>query len=202
MPQQATQHSEKPTRRENLTGKDLNRTDNLTRTDDDIKTQRAITIEDHTPEDVFDFWRNFHNLSYFMKGITSIEVLSPIKSRWTAKSKSGLELQWEAAITEEVPGRLIAWKSLPGSSVKIEGTVHFSAENHSEDEPRAVVRLSMNYELPGGQLTEFATSLMAEDPDTLVQVNLRRLKAYLETGEVPTTEGQSSGEHEEDTIKH
>jgi hypothetical protein len=35
--------------------------------------------------------------------------------------------------------------------------------------------------------------LLGKDPSFLMQQDLRRLKALMETGEIPTTEGQSHG---------
>jgi hypothetical protein len=54
----------------------------------------------------------------------------------------------------------------------------------------------MNYSIPGGKLTEWTTLFSGEDPDTLTITNLKRLKAFLETGEIPTTKGQTSGRKE------
>jgi len=51
----------------------------------------------------------------------------------------------------------------------------------------------MTYHVPGGRLTELAGQAAGEDPYSLTLTNLRRLKAYLETGEIPTIEGQPSG---------
>jgi uncharacterized membrane protein len=60
----------------------------------------------------------------------------------------------------------------------------------------------MDYSVPGGKLTEFLTFFSGESPDILILTNLHRLKAFLETGEIPTTEGQSSGREIEQDLKH
>lgn len=47
-----------------------------------------------------------------------------------------------------------------------------------------------------GEWSGTVARMVGRDADTRAAVALRKLKAYLETGEVPTTEGQSSGREE------
>ncbi len=149
--------------------------------------------------DVYHFWRNFENLPVFMKDLTDVEQISETRSRWKIHLKSGMDFEWEAEITEEIPNRMIAWKSLEGSSVKTIGSVWF------EDAPAGrgtIVRLAMSTHIPGGKVSELAGKVTGEDPYNLTLTNLRRLKAYLETGEIPTTEGQPSGRDEDSEEIH
>ena len=88
---------------------------------------------------------------------------------------------------------MISWRSLPDSEVETKGSVWFT---HSPRNEGTIVSLGMAYSIPGGKLTELLTKITAEDPNSLSNLNLRRLKAYMETGEVPTTEGQVSGREE------
>ena len=162
---------------------------------DDKKSHHAITVRKSTQE-LYTFWRNFENLSKFMKDVESIKVISPKRSHWVVKLKSGASAEWDADITADEPGKMISWSSVEGSEVKTRGTVWFENATGGRG---GVVRLSMDYEVPGGKLTEFITMFMGEDPDTLMMINLRRLKALLETGVIPTVEGQPSGREENST---
>lgn len=156
---------------------------------DAAKSRHSLTIG-RPREEIFQFWRQFDNLPQFMKDLEDVTILSSRRSHWTVRMKSGTSAEWDAEITAEIPGQLISWKSVEGSSVETEGTVSF------EEAPAGlgtVVRLSMDYGVPGGKLTEWISFLRGEDPDTLAITNLKRLKQYLETGEVATTQGQPSG---------
>jgi uncharacterized membrane protein len=164
---------------------------------DDSKTRQAITI-DLPVEQVYAFWRDFQNLAGFMKDIQSITVTSPTTSHWAVELKSGAQVEWDADITQEIPNRLITWASRKGSDVSISGEIQFEAAPAGRG---TVVRLAMDYALPGGVLTEWTTFFSGEDPDTLTLTNLKRFKAVMETGEFPTTEGQPSGREPEAT-KH
>ena len=151
----------------------------------------SITIG-KSPADIFAFWRNFSNLTKFMKDIKSVENLSANRSKWTVELKNGLTTEWIATVNDEVPGELISWATTEGE-VKTEGTVRFDP---APAQLGTVVSLSLDYVIPGGKLTELVTTLSAENPEQLIQTNLKRLKGFLETGEIATTEGQPSGREE------
>lgn len=165
---------------------------------DKVRTY-AITINKE-PLEVFTFFRNFENLPFFMKDLTAVERLSNTRSHWTVVLKSGAKVEWDAEIIDEVPGQSISWISLEGSPVSTHGTVTFTK---APARMGTEVSLMMEYSIPGGKLTEFALLFTGETPGLLVQNNLKRLKALLETGEVPTIEGQTSGRDEDQTLmKH
>jgi uncharacterized membrane protein len=167
--------------------------------DQDYKTRHAITIG-KSPHEVFTFFRDFRNLPFFMKDLTSIQTISETRSHWTVQVKNGAKVEWDADITGELLGRSISWASVEGSEVETSGQVTFEL---APGERGTVVSLAMNYTVPGGKLTEFALFFTGESPDLLVQTNLKRLKAYMETGEIPTVEGQPSGRDEDsETLKH
>jgi hypothetical protein len=51
----------------------------------------------------------------------------------------------------------------------------------------------MQYAPPGGKVAALVAKLFGEEPRQHIPQELRRFKAILETGEVPTTEGQPAG---------
>jgi uncharacterized membrane protein len=157
------------------------------------KSRRAITIEDRNPMEVYLFWRDFQNISKFMQGVSNVQLLGDGRSKWKVLLNTGIEASWEVEIIEDQPGVMISWQSLEESEVTSNGAVWFSRAPQNSG---TVVSLTQNYSVPGGKLTEILTMLRGEDPDSLTQINLRRLKSFLETGEIPTIEGQPSGRDE------
>lgn len=156
----------------------------------------AVTVEDRTPEEIYDFCRNFKNFRYFMKNLLEIHFFSPQRSRWSVRLNSGLFREWSTKIIQDQPAAMISWQSSSSSQEStIVGSVWFSPAPVRRG---TVISLSIDYALPGGKLVEFAESLAGEDPCSIAQLTLHRLKAYLETGEVPTIDGQSSGRSEEE----
>lgn len=162
------------------------------------KSRRAVTIG-RDREEVYRFWRDFRNLSRFMKDVVDVRPISDTRSHWIVQVQKGPRVEWDAELVADEPGHMIAWRSLPDSIVKTSGSVWFS---RAEGERGTVVSLTMDYEVPGGKLTEFITMFTGEDPDSLALINLHRLKGYLETGEIATTEGQPSGREEIPSITH
>lgn len=157
---------------------------------DDKKNYRSITIEDRRPENVYQFFRNLENLPYFMKGVLFVRAITPVKSRWGIQLKSGHKLEWDSDIIDEIPGVMISWQSLAGAEVTTSGAIWFIKAPRGKG---TIVNLSLNYDLPSRKAAELTPLFTSEDPDSLAITNLRRLKAFLETGEIPTISGQASG---------
>jgi uncharacterized membrane protein len=53
--------------------------------------------------------------------------------------------------------------------------------------------VSFRYDPPGGALGAFVARLFGQDPDRQIREDMRHFKQIIETGEVPTTHGQPSG---------
>lgn len=167
-------------------------------TTDRHRIHYAITIQ-KPPEVVYAFWRDLANLPRFCKDLIEVQPLSERDSHWIAQLKSGRRAEWDAVITEDIRDRGLSWTSIGRSQVKTKGSIFFDP---TPDGVGTVVRLSMDFSIPGGKLSEWLTFLSGEDPETLMATNLKRLKAYLESGEIPTTEGQPTGRAPAKTITH
>jgi uncharacterized membrane protein len=143
-----------------------------------------------SPQEAFQFWRNFENLPRFMRHLETVSVTGDRRSRWTAIGPLGKRLRWDAEIVAERPGELISWRSLEGSDLMLDGFVEF----HSAPADRGTtVFATIIYTPPGGQLGRTAAKMLGKDPSFLMRQDLRRFKALVETGEIPTTEGQTHG---------
>jgi uncharacterized membrane protein len=102
----------------------------------------------------------------------------------------GKTFEWDSEVIKDEPGRLIAWKSLPGSDVHLAGSVHFDQLPGNRG---TIVTLELNYEPPAGAIGLAFAKLIGQDPDKNAREDLRRFKQLMEAGEIPTIEGQPSG---------
>ena len=144
---------------------------------------RSVTIG-KPREEVFAFFRRFSNLGRFMENIERVDELDATRSHWVVKAPAGRTGEWNARVTRDEPGRLIAWATEPGAQVKNHGVVEF------RDAPggRGVeLHATLVYEPPGGALGKLAAELFAMEPGMQAKRDLRRLKMLLETGEIATT---------------
>jgi uncharacterized membrane protein len=55
------------------------------------------------------------------------------------------------------------------------------------------LRVVLKYDPPAGVVGAAVAKLFGEEPEQQIEEDLRRFKSMMETGEVPTTEGQPSG---------
>jgi uncharacterized membrane protein len=158
-----------------------------------IKYERSFTINRPASE-LFDFWRRLENLPRIMQHLKSVTQLPDGRSHWVAEGPMGVEVSWDAEIHNEEPGRLIAWRSLPGSEVDTAGSVHFNELGNGRG---AELRVSLKYNPPYGQIGAGIASLMGSSAEQEIEEDLRRFKQLMEAGEVATTEGQPTGRGQE-----
>lgn len=160
-----------------------------------IHVERAVTI--NRPKDqLFRIWRNFENLPRFMEHLKSVRVepdSNGMRSHWVATAPLGREIEWDAEVTEERENEYLAWKSLPGSPVESMGNVHFIAAPGGRG---TIVRVIMQYNPPAGSMGAALAKFFGEEPSQQVRDDLRHFKQIMETGEIASVEGQTSGRND------
>jgi uncharacterized membrane protein len=142
-----------------------------------VEARKAINIA--APVDkVFEFWANYENLPRFMAHLKEVRDTGHGRSHWVAAGPAGVSVQWDAEITECVPKQLIAWKSLPGSTVENAGIVRF--DSNADGSTRVDIRLC--YNPPAGEMGHLIAKLFGSDPNHALNDDLVRLKSLLEVG--------------------
>ncbi len=153
-------------------------------------TSEGSLLVNCSPQEVYQFWRNFENLPLFTRHLETVTVLDNRQSRWVALGPLGIPIHWDAEIVSERENESIAWRSLPGSDVEVDSAVQFRT---LPGKPGTLVTASVRYRTPSGQLTRALAKLLGKSPKFVMRQDLRRFKALVETGEIPTTEGQPHG---------
>jgi uncharacterized membrane protein len=152
-----------------------------------LHVKEGITIA-RPVDEVYRFWRNLSNLPRFMSHLEHVEELDRTRSVWTARGPAGTSVSWEAHIINEVTNEVIGWRSVGDADVVSAGSVHFSPTPRGGTE----VVVHLQYDPPAGKLGAWVASLVGEEPSQQIREDLRRLKSYLETGEVPSADSQTS----------
>lgn len=155
-----------------------------------IKVEKSITIN-KSPAELYTFWRNFENLPRIMDHLESVTNTGADgkRSHWVAKAPAGTTVEWDAEVINDKPNEMIAWRSLENADVDNAGSVHFKEAAGGRG---TEVKVSLKYDPPGGIVGATIAKLFGEEPSHQVEDDLRHLKQLMETGEIPTTEGQSS----------
>ena len=154
----------------------------------DVLVGRTVTI-DRPRQELYDYWRDFGNLPHFMHNIQSVSVRSPKVSHWVVEAPAGTTVEWDAEITDDAPGRLIAWRSREGASVRNSGRVEFV---DSPDGRGTMVTVTLVYDPPAGVVGKLIAKLFHKEPKVQARQDLRRFKQLMETGEVATAQPQDA----------
>ena len=126
---------------------------------------RAVTIQ-RARDELYAFWRDFGNLPRFMGYLHDAEIV------------------------EDHSGSLIRWRSRPGAQVPNQGEVRF------QDAPAGrgtEVRVRFEYDPPAGVVGATLAQALGRGADRQMRESLRNFKQLMETGEIPTTDGQPRG---------
>jgi len=156
----------------------------------EVRLEKSIIVN-RSPEECYRIWHDFENFPRFMKHLESVRLTGDNRMHWQAKGPAGSAVEWDAELVADEPGQYLAWRSLEGSQVDNEGVVRFEPAPGGRG---TIVRVMMSYRPPGGVAGALVAKMFGEEPSQQIDEDLRRFKWLAETGEIPTTVGQPSGE--------
>lgn len=143
-------------------------------------TGRTVTIA-RPRDEIYAFWRQFGNLAGVMENVHAVSTEGEV-TRWTLRGP-GSDITLRTRITEDRPGDVIAWAPTDGSDIETTGRVLFrDAPGNRGTEVTALIA----YVPPMGALGRVVAKLFQADPAIQGRRDLKRLKMFLETGEIAT----------------
>lgn len=148
---------------------------------------KTVTIAKPSRAELFAFWRDFTNLPAFMENLNAVRPAGEGRWEWEIVAPGETSVTVVTEIVSEREGELIAWRSVEGSSIDTEGRVAF------RDAPGArgtQVELVVAYVPPAGQAGVAIAKLLQREPAQQARRDLRRFKALMETGEIPTSDNR------------
>ena len=129
------------------------------------------SIEVNVPlSTAYNQWTQFEEFPRFMDSVHEIRQIDDTHLHWRA-DVAGKEKEWDAEITEQVPDKRIAWRSISG--VRNGGAVSF----HRLDDTTTKVMLQMQY-TPEGPVESIGDALGAVRMEA--RRNLERFKEMIE----------------------
>jgi uncharacterized membrane protein len=150
----------------------------------------ATTTIRKPAQEIYARWRRLEDLPAFMAHLDEVRVTGDRTSSWRASAPFDRTVEWDAEITEDVPGERIAWRSVGDADVPNSGKVWFVP---APDGVGTEVYVVMVYDIPGGALGKAVARYFGEEPHQQLDDDLRRLKQILETGEVVRSDGAPWG---------
>jgi uncharacterized membrane protein len=146
-----------------------------------VLVEHSVTI-DRPARELYAFWHDVENAPRFMSQVRSVRKDAEGRTHWVATGPLGRTYEWDSEIINDEPGRLIAWKSLPGADLDHAGSVRFEP---APDGRGTVVTLEMNYEPIAGALGLTVAKILGQDPDQIASENLGDFKRLMEAGDLP-----------------
>ena len=165
----------------------LGATSTSPRRDPVVKTSVLVNA---SPEDVYRFWRNFDNLPLFMRHIDSVRTSPGGRISFVAIGPLGTQIVWDAEISNDIPNEALSWSSLPGSELIVDCSVSIAKAAANRG---TIITVLMSYRPRSSGVSRTIAQFLAAYPSFWIKQDLRRFKALIETGEIPTIEGQTHG---------
>jgi len=142
---------------------------------------RTVTINRPRAE-LYAYWRDFMRLPTFMDNVERVDRMSETRSHWVVKAPAGVTVEWDAEITEDRDGELIAWTSVEDADVLNSGRVEF----RDAGDRGTIVTATIAYDPPAGTLGKLIAKIFQREPAIQARRDLRRFKQLMETGEIAT----------------
>jgi uncharacterized membrane protein len=144
------------------------------------------SIEVNVPVNTaYNQWTQFEDFPQFMEGITSVRQIDDTHLHWKA-NVGGKDKEWDAEITEQIPDKRIAWRSVNGAPNG--GVVTF----HQLTQDRTRVMLQMDYD-PEGVVENVGNAVGVFT--RRVEGDLERFKDFLESRGQETGAWRGSVQH-------
>ncbi|MCB5168817.1 SRPBCC family protein [Streptomyces bambusae] len=141
-------------------------------------SQVKESIEVNVPvRAAYDQWTQFETFPEFMDGVERIEQRTDTLTHWVTKI-GGVEREFDAEITEQIPDRKVAWVTVGGDTEQ-SGLVTF----HPIDPSHTEVTLLMDFD-PDGMAESIGDKLGFVDRQ--VKGDLKRFKHFIEDRGAPT----------------
>jgi uncharacterized membrane protein len=120
---------------------------------------------------VYNQWTQFGSFPNFLSFVRSIEQIDDTLTHWKVRI-AGVEREFDAEITEQLPDERVAWKSL-GGDVQHAGVVTF----HRLSDASSRVAVQLDWEAEG--IVEKAGALLGIDSAS-VKSDLKKFKEFIE----------------------
>ncbi len=118
----------------------------------------------------YDQWTQFEDFPHFMEGVEEVRQTDATHLHWVARI-AGIQREWDARITEQIPDQLVAWTSVDGT--RNDGLVTFEARGAH----RCEVGLRMDLE-PDGVAETVGDALGLVE--ARARGDLKRFKSFVE----------------------
>lgn len=140
-----------------------------------VDYRKTITVAAPVDE-VYDLWSRVENFPRIMSHVREVRDIGNGRTRWTATGPAGIPVSWDAVVTQQVPGEILAWESEPGSMIDNAGVIRFQPVGDGATR----VDIHLSYNPPAGSIGDVVASLLGADPKSAMDEDMVRFQSLLE----------------------
>lgn len=154
---------------------------------DGLLVQKTLHVNADAKE-AYACWRALETFPAFMSHVREVRKIDDTHYHWTVDGPAGMTVEWDAEITADVPGELIAWRTVKDSAVRSMGIVQFEPD----DQGGTRIHVRMSYRPPANAVGHTIAKVFGRDPKRQIDADLMRFKTYLEAGRDAGREGSQT----------
>lgn len=129
-------------------------------------------------EEVFAFCSHYANFPRFMAHVREVKGDERGQSHWVVDGPAGVPVSYDAVVTQFIPNRILAWKTVEDSPIPHAGFLRF--EPNADGSTR--LDIHMSYNPPAGAAGHAVATLFGANPKQQMDEDFLRLKSLMETG--------------------
>jgi uncharacterized membrane protein len=141
-----------------------------------VDYRKTITVAAPVDE-VYDVWSRVENFPRIMSHIREVRDIGNGRTRWTATGPAGIPVSWDAVVTQQMPGEVLAWRSEPGSMIDNAGVIRFEPVGDGE---ATRVDIHLSYNPPAGSVGDVVASLLGAVPKSAMDEDMVRFQSLVE----------------------
>ena len=159
---------------------------------DGVLVQKTIHVYADVDE-AYACWRKLEEFPRFMSHVREVTKIDDTHYHWKVDGPAGVPVEWDAVITADVPGELIAWRTMEDSAVQSVGVVQFEPSNRGGARyGSARVHVRLSYRPPVNRVGHTVAKVFGKDPQRQIDSDLSRFKTFIETGRRPRDNAAAS----------
>lgn len=150
----------------------------------DASKSHAVNIRgefeiDRPASEVYTYWRNLNNLKGSIEHLMNVDNDEDVSARWKSKvMEKLLAVDWNVETVKDEPGRLIGWRSVPGTLIDHVGKAEF------EDLPTrqgSTLKIVLSYHPPAGGIGLALAKLLNPYFEQLLKKEIKAFKHTVES---------------------
>ncbi|SDE98511.1 SRPBCC family protein [Terriglobus roseus] len=154
-------------------------------------TVHAVQTIAAQPEHIFDLYIRAEAIPIWQEGVISVSRTEDGHFHWIVEEPtSGAQTEFNSEIVSSVPGERHVSRVLDGPFAGSTDSLTFELHAHGRG---TIVTWVSEFKLPAANVSNIVGKIASRGPHQAVVENLRRLKQVIESGEIPSVEGQPSG---------